>query len=238
MSKLVGVLGGLGPVAAVYFLQSVIDLTDAKTDQDNVDLIMTQHSSTPDRTAAILHGGDSPAPVMAADARKLQDAGADFIVIPCNTATKFLSAVKQAVDIEVVNIVKETVAEIGNRNLSGVKTVAIMATEGTIASEIYQDALKEAGYIPMIPQASVQAEISALIYDYVKASRKVPPELFHNIVGQLQQAGADVIITGCTELSVVYKDLQIANPRIVDSLKTLAQLTVLRSGKKLRSTVH
>lgn len=237
MSKLVGVLGGLGPLAAVYFLQSVIDFTDASTDQENVDLIMTQHCSTPDRTAAILHGGDSPAPVMARDARKLQDAGAEFIVIPCNTATKFLTAVKDAVDIEVVNIVTETVAEIGKRNPSGVKTVAIMATEGTIASEIYQEALQQAGYIPIVPEPDIQAEVSEIIYDYVKAGQKVPPEVFFTIVGHLRACGADAIVTGCTELSVAYKDLHITEPTIVDSLATLAKLTVVRAGKRLRAGV-
>lgn len=235
MSRMVGVLGGLGPLAAVYFLQTIIDFTEAKTDQDNVDLIMTQHSSTPDRTAALLYGGESPAPVMAADARKLQDAGAEFLVIPCNTATLFLQAVVDAVDIEVVNIVTETVAAIATQNPQGLKTVAIMATEGTIASGIYQHALEQAGYEPLVPNSEVQSEISSLIYDYVKASRPVPRELFAAIERDLRGAGAEALICGCTELSVAYKDLRITDPTVVDSLATLAKLTVVKAGKRLRA---
>ncbi|MBB5845691.1 aspartate racemase [Mobiluncus mulieris] len=234
MNRTVGVLGGLGPLATVYFLKTVVDFTQAQSDQDNVDLIITQHSSTPDRTAALLDGGESPAPIMAADARKLQDAGAEFLVIPCNTATNFLQAVVEAVDIEVVNIVAETVAEIGRKNAGGIKRVAIMATAGTIASEIYQETLQLAGYEALVPSAQLQKEISGIIYGYVKAGQPVSRELFFGIINKLRQNGADAVICGCTELSVVYKDLQITDPTIVDSLATLARLTVIKAGKQLR----
>ncbi|MDY2941498.1 MAG: amino acid racemase [Varibaculum sp.] len=233
MNKLVGVLGGLGPLATVYFMQTVIDLTDANNDQDNVDMIVTQHSSIPDRTAAIISNGESPVPAMVSDAKKLQEAGADFVVVPCNTATIFLNAVVDAVDIEVVNIVTETVSAISKRNPSGINNVAIMATEGTIASGIYQSALESANYSAMIPQRHTQKAITEMIYDYVKSGLKVPAELFYNQVRTLRDCGADAVICGCTELSVVYKDLAVTDPRIIDSLETLARLTILKSGKTL-----
>lgn len=234
MGYLVGVLGGLGPQATVYFLQSVIDMTEAKTDQEHVNLIVTQHSSTPDRTAAILHGAPSPAHIMAADARNLQQGGADFLVIPCNTATPFLQAVIDAVDIEVVNIVTETVKEIRRLNPTGVKHVGVMATEGTIRSGIYQEALDSAGYVPIIPTQQVQTRISSIIFDYVKAGIHVPPKIFFEVINQMRQAGADAVVCGCTELSVAYKDLHITDPTIVDSLASLARLTVIKAGKHLR----
>lgn len=234
MDKTVGVLGGMGPLATVYFLLEVIDQTKAESDQDNVDLIITQRSSTPDRTAAILHGGESPVPIMTADAKRLENAGASFIVIPCNTSSAFTKEVVSAVDIEVVSIVDATVAEIGRRNPTGISKVAILATEGMIASGNYQNALADSGYEALIPNAECQERVTSIIYDYVKASLTPPPELFHKVVEDVRAAGADAIVCGCTELSVVYKDLQITDPTIVDSIASLARVTVLKSGKALR----
>ena len=235
MGQLVGVLGGLGPLATVYFMQSVIDCTEAHSDQDHVDMVVTQHSSTPDRTAAILDGGESPAPAMAADARMLEKAGADFIVIPCNTATNFMQAVECAVQIPVVNIVAQTVAELKRRGVGKGDLVAILATKGTIASGIYQEELTKAGYKPLVPAESLQERVTALIYRFVKAGRKVPAEEFYAVIDAVKANGAQAVVTGCTELSVVYKDLQVSDRAVIDSLDVLARLTVVKAGKKLKN---
>ena len=88
--KTLGVLGGVGPLATIYFADLVVKMTDAKTDQEHISMVILNHGAIPDRTDYILdHSKPNPLPVMIADAKKLQAAGCDYIVIPCNTAHYF-----------------------------------------------------------------------------------------------------------------------------------------------------
>ena len=103
-NKTVGVLGGLGPMASVYFYEMVVNMTDAKTDQEHVDMIITNRATTPDRTAFIV--GDSkedPSEVLINDAKKLEAYGVDFIVMTCNTAHYFYNKIANSVNIPLIN---------------------------------------------------------------------------------------------------------------------------------------
>ncbi|SPT54101.1 Aspartate racemase [Actinomyces bovis] len=227
-----GVLGGLGPLATIEFMSMVAAATVAKVEQEHADLIVTQRSSTPDRTAAILRHGPSPAPVMAADAKRLETAGAEFIVIPCNTASKFLGAVEEAVSIPVVSIVEETLSEV-QRRLPQASSIGLMATDGTLAARVYHDAAERAGFEVIVPDERTQARVMAMIYDGVKAGRDVPRQEFFECVEVLRQAGADAVITGCTELSVLCSHFGANGGQIVDSLASLARRTVIECGCEL-----
>lgn len=89
-SKLAGVLGGVGPMATVYFQQMVLEMTEASCDQDHLDMLVSNHATIPDRTAFILGESRlSPLFDMAQDAQMLARAGCDFLVLPCNTAHFF-----------------------------------------------------------------------------------------------------------------------------------------------------
>ena len=102
-NKTVGVLGGLGPMASVYFYEMVVNMTDAKTDQEHVDMIITNRATTPDRTAFIV--GDSkedPSEVLINDAKKLEAYGVDFIVMTCNTEYLVLDENRQSQVMEII----------------------------------------------------------------------------------------------------------------------------------------
>ena len=93
----VGVMGGLGPMASVYFYKMVVDMTDAKTDQEHVDMVITNRATTPDRSAYILGQSDeNPVYALVSDAKKLEQFGVDFIVITCNTAHYFYDKINEA----------------------------------------------------------------------------------------------------------------------------------------------
>ncbi|WP_194948178.1 aspartate/glutamate racemase family protein [Actinomyces trachealis] len=229
-----GVLGGLGPQATVAFLQMVIDNTVVQREQEHVDLIVSQRSSTPDRTAAILGRGPSPEPVMAADAKRLEVAGAQFIVIPCNTASRFLSAVSKAVSVPVLSIVEETVAAV-RPQLPQARRIGLLATDGTIESGIYQDAATRHGLDLLVPGETGQRQVMSMIYDKVKLAVPVAKEEFFGAIDELRQASADVVIMGCTELSVLYDRFHVDSPHVLDSLTTLARRTVELGGGQLRT---
>lgn len=243
---LVGVLGGVGPLATVLFMERVVRLTDAVRDQDHVDMMVLQHATVPDRTAFVLgRSADDPGPVLAADARRLAGAGVGFLVLPCNTAHAFASAIVAATSVPLLSAVDATVSAVLSRDawsgrLSGSRpeAVGLLATEGTIASGVYLDAFGAHGVKTLVPDVAGQATVTSLIYDGVKAGRGGDLTALAGAVANLRSRGAGAIVLGCTELSVAAE----ATPRdllpdvvLVDSLDELARATVLRAGRRLRA---
>lgn len=230
----VGILGGIGPMATVYFMQRVIAMTDASRDQDHVDMLVWNHASIPDRTAYIVGDSDeSPGPVMADDARQLERAGAKFIAVPCNTAQAFQDEVAAAVDIPVIDIVAVTI-EAARAAVPGLSTLGILATDGTLRARTYHDAAEAAGLRPVAPDDVVQKDVMSMIYDGVKAGMPVERARFDAAVAHLRAKGAGAIVLGCTELSILQTDLDVDEPDVIDSLDSLAARTVVLAGGRLR----
>lgn len=136
-TKTVGVIGGLGPMATVYFYDMVVRLTDAKTDQEHIDMVIANRATTPDRTDYIIGKSDvSPVDVLKKDAKRLENFGSDFIVITCNTAHFFYNEISEEVSIPVLNIIEETIKHAKEKNH---KKLGILATTGNINTKLYQN---------------------------------------------------------------------------------------------------
>ena len=238
----VGILGGLGPAATVTFLDQVVKLTDAARDQDHVDVIVLQHGSVPDRTQAILGEGESPVPALAADALTLERLGVDLIALPCNSAHAFKDEIIRDVTTEVFSIVDLTAAravEVAAARARPGETpppIAVFATEGSIAAGTYERAVTGLSGTVWLPPEDMQRDITAIIYDQVKAGLPADVALLERLIDQALDAGAGVVVLGCTELSVVYaqEPSLAARPELVDSLRTLAVATIERSGRRVR----
>jgi len=230
----VGVIGGLGPAATVHFLHRVVQLTEAHRDQDHVDLLVWQHGSIPDRTAFLLGHGESPEPVLVADAVALERAGARFVAIPCNTAVVWVEQMRSAVSIEVLDTVAETVAA-AQAAVPGLTRLGVLATDGTLLAGTYTRAARAAGVEVLVPDEAVQREVMAIIYDGVKAGEPVSRSRFDAVVAHLRGRGAEAVALGCTELSVLHGDLGVDDPRVVDSIDALARRVVVRAGATLRA---
>jgi aspartate racemase len=230
----VGVLGGLGPAATVLFMHRLVELTDAPRDQDHVDLLVWQHGSIPDRSAFLLGHGESPEPVLVADAVALERAGARFIAIPCNTAVVWVEQMRAAVSIEVLDTVAETV-DTARRAVPGLQRLGVLATDGTLLAGTYAAAAAAAGIDLITPAPEVQREVMSIVYDGVKAGEPVPRERFDAVVDHLRDQGAEAVALGCTELSVLHGELGVDDVTIVDSIEALARRVVLRAGAALRA---
>lgn len=230
-NQIVGVIGGLGPMATAFFLELVVDNTDASCDQENVDLLVCQYSSIPDRTAYILNKiNDNPLPKMILAAKQLQENKCSFIVMPCNTACYFYDEIEKNITIPMLNIVEETTFECQNRHA---KKIGLMATDGTIKSKVYEKYLSKDQEL-FLPNENLQKKIMSVIYDYVKKNKQVNYNDFMHIIDYFKANNCDVIVSGCTEISVVLRGLQINDNRIIDSLTILARKTVVKSGKRLK----
>lgn len=221
--RIVGVLGGMGPEATVEFLERIIGFTQAQCDQDHIRVLIDNNPKIPDRTTAILAGGEDPLPLMIAAAKGLEGSGADFIVIPCNTAHHWLPQLRQAVSIPFVDMIRETVHAVCS-NDPPITMVGLLATTGTISTGLYQQALEEKGISIAIPAAEEQDEVMDSIKRIKAGQHGVRGQLIP-IVNRLIALGAKGLILGCTELSLVISEDDITSP-LFDPLSVLAQHSV------------
>ena len=226
-----GVLGGLGPMSSVYFYELLVSLTDASTDQEHLDVLISSRATTPDRTAFIVGTSDSdPAPVMAEEARRLESAGADVIAIPCNTAHYFYEKIHDAVSIPVLNIIDLTCKRVAE---SGAHALGILATEGTIKSGAYGIICEKYGLAYVTPNDEEQAFISHTIYERIKRGEAADTEGMKRVIASLISRGADKIVLGCTELSLMARECDFGDA-VIDSLETLAASAIEFCGKKVK----
>ena len=231
MSKLVGVIGGMGPMATTKFMELVINNTKAEKDQDNVDMLVCQYSSTPDRTAYILgNSNEDPGEAMIKAAKLLESEKCDFLVMPCNTATFFYDKIAKEISVPLINIAEETVKQ---KIKMGAKKIGLMATDGTIKASVYDQYIPE-GITLFKPDEEHQKRIMDVIYKEVKQNLIPNKENFIDIINYFKNNGCDVVVMGCTELSVAVEQLDIDDPMVVDSLTVLAKLTIVKADKLLK----
>ncbi|MCC3870334.1 aspartate/glutamate racemase family protein [Terrisporobacter mayombei] len=228
----VGVLGGLGPMASVYFYEMVVNMTEAKTDQEHVDMVITNRATTPDRTAFIVGNSDEdPSKVLIDDAKRLEKYGVDFIVITCNTAHYFYEKIVNGVSIPLVNIVEETIKHAKATNH---KKLGILATTGNIKTSLYQNMCKKYDIEYLVLDENRQSKVMEIIYDDIKSGKPADMDKFNSIVDYLKENNCDGVILGCTELSILKNDNKLDGDFYIDSLEVLARETILRSGRKLK----
>ena len=224
---LLGIIGGLGPMASAYFYELITAHTKASRDQDHIDIILSSRASTPDRTAYITgKSWESPLPYMVQDAKRLEVYGADIIVIPCNTAHYFLDEIRRVTSVRVPSIIEETASFVRR---AGYKKAGIMATEGTVSSGSYQRALEAEGLEWAIPDRVHQQYLHELIYEYVKSGFDPDIEKFYKIAEHLKEKGCDKLILGCTELSLINRAVG-NDPLFADSLEVLAYTAITTCG--------
>lgn len=227
-TPLLGILGGLGPLSTVYFCELLNRHTDASCDAEHIDMIISSRASTPDRTAFILGTSDrDPLPVMLQEAHRLERAGADLLVIPCNTAHYFYDGLSAGCHVPILNIIKETVAHLSRL---GVRRFGLLATEGTVSSGAYHRLCEHTDLECIAPIEEEQKIITSIIYDQVKQNKPVDRDAFIGVADALFSRGCERLVLGCTELSLLKKE-GLCDERFVDSLDVLAYRTVLACGK-------
>ncbi len=226
-----GVIGGLGPIATAHFMELVIRMTEAATDQEHLDMIIYNRPSIPDRTGYILDKSKpNPLPEMIRVGNALARQGAKLIAIPCMTAHYFHRELTRYIEAPIVHAIHETAAHLKKH---GITKVGIMATDGTIRSRLFQRELENHGMEVLIPSPQGQKCVMSVIYDDIKANRPADMEKFHFASSELRENGAQAIILGCTELSLVKRDCRIG-AGYLDAMEVLAQTCVLRCGGRLK----
>jgi aspartate racemase len=220
----------MGPESSALFYQLLTEHTKAQRDQDHLDLLIYSRASTPDRTASLMSGRSEELFASLLDScRTLQDAGAAALVIVCNTAHVFTEDLRRALEIPLLSIVETAVRHCSQLASGPAAKVAVLATDGTRQSGIYQRELEQHGLVPYLPSTAVQALLMDIIYNFVKAGKDVTPSQMAPVEAELCAADCELALLGCTELSVVAKTWQ-PDGRYLDALKLLAKNVIEYAG--------
>ncbi len=230
--KTLGIIGGVGPLATMLLGEMIVKRTKASADQEHMHFIIDNDTRIPDRTAYILDREQpNPLPVMIQDAGKLVSVGVDVICVPCNTAHYFYDELADNTAVPILHMIRETANKV--KSLQA-KKVGILGTKGTLSTNLYQDALREVGIEPVVPDDAVQDLLMEIIYDYVKAGSSITREMWSKVEDAIMAQGCDHVILGCTELSIVNRELSLdQDTRYVDALVTLADRTIEYCGYEL-----
>lgn len=233
MKKTIGILGGMGPMATADLFQKITALTDAGCDRDHIRVYIDSNASIPDRTAAILEGGEDPVPAMADALRHLEFCGADCVIMPCNTAHYFLPRLEPLTELPFLSMIEAAAAACRARFPR--ETVGILATRGTLVAGLYQEALAAEGVPFLVPDEGEQAALMEVIYRGVKAG--APPSryraAFLSVVEAMAGRGADCFLLACTELPLAVRDLGLDLPS-VDPTEELAKAAIRFCGYRVK----
>ena len=230
--KTVGIIGGMGPGATALLFQKLIDYTDAKSDAEHMHIIIDSNTAIPDRTTAILNGENTPALYIVESGKKLESCGAELLLIPCNTSHYFYDDIQEQLSIPVVNMIAET-AKVCLEN--GYTRVGILATTGTCNTNTYGIELNKFGVEAVYPDTEGQKRVMEIIYDQVKAGRKINVQILDQTLKKMASEGAQAFNLGCTELPFAIKNGDFGY-HFLDSLDILAKCAVEMAGYRLKKS--
>lgn len=219
MRPVLGILGGMGPAATVLFLERLVEYTIATSDQDHIQSVTLMQCDVPDRSTAISRGDDAPAIAMRRGMVRLEQAGVNFIAIPCNTAMYWYADLAETSSVPVLNIISETCRVLCRADI---EAVHVWGTFGTRQCGIYESYLEAHGINVMPHSTRIQAQLDQLI-SAVKEGRYTDfePLLVEPMSHVLNFDSQIPVVLACTELSLVFQDVNMA-VRYVDSLDCLA----------------
>lgn len=222
-SRVLGVLGGMGPLATVDFLRKLIEETPATRDQEHVPTIVYSVPQIPERPAAILGTGESPLPHMLKGIRTLREAGAGAIAIPCNTAHYWYDELVRAGGLPIIHIA-DAACDALRRTAGDVATVGLIATKGTIAAGFFQQRLAARDLKVVVSTSQEQDELVLPAIEAVKRNSVAEAHpLAVRACEALVRRGARAVILACTETPLAMEYADSATGKIcVDATRALA----------------
>jgi len=223
--KTLGILGGMGPEATIYFFKKITEATRVEKDQDHIHLIIDSNPKIPDRTKYILGEGPNPLSTLLKSLKLLENFGADLVTMPCNTAHYFIDDLRKEAKIEVVSIL-ETTRDYIKEKYPLVKNIGLLATSGTIESKIYHKTFENTHYAILTPEKEDQENLMEAIYSKIKRGKIEESRHFFNyLCKKMIGRGSEMIIAGCTEIPLAMETLSVDVP-IIDPMEITATYIV------------
>ena len=240
-SRIVGVLGGMGPAATIDFMAKVLRRSQATRprgggEQADVRLIVDSNPHVPDRNAAGEGTGESPGPVLAAMARGLERAGAELLVMPCNAAHAFAADVRAATDLPFIDMVDQTVRAVW-REQPAARRVGVLAVSAAWRAGLYERAFGSFGIEVLALEDDNRERFMAGVWAIKAGDLATGREAVRATADGLLARGAEVIVAGCTEVPLVLDPSMLAVP-LIDSTDVLAASTIAFARAEERSVHH
>lgn len=232
-SRVIGVLGGMGPGATVELFNRVVKLTDANKDSEHVNMIIFNDTTIPDRTEFILGNGANPLPKLQENINKLTQNGVKAIAIPCMTAHAFLEDLQRYSPVEIINAINLINIYKKENNIK-YDRLGLLATTGSIKSGVYEKYLESE---IVIPDKMHQELLMDIIYGKsgIKAGYEGSEIInqLNKVVNSLKQNGAEAVIAGCTELGMVMTNDN-TNLPVIDPITLLANEIIEIAGLNVK----
>lgn len=233
--RTIGVLGGMGPEAGVMFLQRLLMAVDAKDDADHIPVLLDQNTQVPSRIARLIEGhGADPGPVLVAMAKRLQGAGADALVMPCNTAHHYADQVRAAVEVPFINMVEMAMAEAARLAPDG--TVGLLGSPALAKVGVFEPSAADHRVTPL------HSDTPDRVLDVIRDIKSNGPSehaaaTLTQVVASMADQGANVICICCTEFSLLKNAISTQLP-IFDALDLLVGAAVQFSGSGQPLDLH
>lgn len=227
ITKLAGVLGGMGPEATLAFLERFYALTRGRREQDRPSVLIDMNPAVPDRNDAWRSGNNAPAAALAEMGRRLAEAGADFCVMPCITAHGYAMDFEAMAGIPLLRL-PETAAIALAANSTTLGRVGLLATTTTIEMKLFHEAFARADLDALCPAAPEQDRLMQAIYA-LKRGEDVYQEVA-SVANCLVARGAEILLVGCTDLSLLELKAVSGRP-VVDAIDLLAHRTLEESAR-------
>jgi aspartate racemase len=226
--KILGVLGGMGPLASAHFMLRLTLLTPARRDQDHIPAILWSDPRVPDRIAALDHTGPDVLPALMRGVNGLVAAGCTAIAIPCNTAHAWFEPMARDAGVPILHIVDAAAADL-RRSGIGPGTIGLMATAATLKMRLYQDRLGAQGWTIIEPDPAQMQHLVQPAIAAVKAGRVAQAyQPLAEVVNSLAARGATAVVLGCTEipLGIQAGSADALRVPVIDTVDSLARAAI------------
>ncbi len=220
--KKIGILGGMGPEAVAELYMGIFRIFQqeygARLDADFPEIIIIS-KPIPD----VVENLEKPEQILSELIRainQLETAGADFIVIACNTVHCFIEILRKKSKIPILSIMEEVAAQLRDT------TVGLLATEATIKKAVFDRDLNKKGVILIKPDTEQQKIVTTIILN-ILGGKKIESDKkkLVAIITQMKQKGARSVILGCTDLPCLFEESESPIP-LIDTTKVLAASAV------------
>ena len=211
--KKIGLIGGLSWVSTAEYYRLINVITQEMLGGVNSAHLILESVNRHEYVEAVIDQGDeeSACQIILSAAKALEAGGAEFIVLSCNDAHRFVPYIEPHISIPFLHIAKATAAAINKVNF---KTVALLGVRKTMEEAFYPEILKQHGIETIIPNDLERTYIHDSIYDELvkNAFNNTTREKYKNIIVDLQSRGAEGAILGCTEIPLLLSDEDVDVP--------------------------
>ncbi len=227
-----GIIGGMGSEATVEIYKRIIERTKHTCDQEHMRICILNNSIIPDRTNCILNNGENPLPYLNESIKDLENIGAKYFIVPCNTAHYFAKDFDYKT-IQFINMIEETLKHINN-NYTNIK-VCVLATTGTIKSKVYHSHELSNSinfvYTNDIEQDNIMNVITDTKSD--KDRETIIQNLLNTIDSIKQREGKCLFVLACTELSLYLENVK-KESLVIDAMDCLVNSAIIKCGYQIK----